>query len=317
MRFQDAVYDLGGLLDGIPFQRNSQVFFVDATNGTAAGDGSFLSPLLTIQQALALCTSGRHDTVALIASAGKTAELTKIAWNKNLTHLVGLGAPIMVSQRSRVGCGAVDVGGTMSPYFIISAYGCIFRNIQIAQEQADATTLLNVSVTGDRNYFKNVHFAGGLTTEQAIDGGASLYINAGSENLFEDCTIGADTIDFATGMACLVFASTAEANRNIFRRCHFTMHSGSASAIFVEVLSGDGIGRYTVFDDCLFLNTGTALTQAFAIVNVDVTHKKFFLKNCALYGAPKWDNADRNLLFGDMGTPTGLDLSGVMLALEG
>jgi hypothetical protein len=145
-----------------------------------------------------------------------------------------------------------------------------------------------------------------------------LVISGGSENLFEDCTIGVDTIDAATGMAGLVFAATGGAARNIFRRCHFTLQAGNAGAIFVEVLGNSGLDRYQIFDNCLFVNlSGTALTQAFAIAaGYDPANKRLLLKDCVLIGAPKWDNADRGAIYGNMNAFTGADLSGVLVALQ-
>ena len=58
---------------------------------------------------------------------------------------------------------------------------------------------------------------------------------AGSENLFERCTIGVDTVTTGTGMAGLVFAATGGAARNVFRDCLFTLYAGHAGTIFVEL----------------------------------------------------------------------------------
>lgn len=274
------------------------------------------APCLTLAGAYAKLTANQHDTLVYVAGASSITLTAALVWAKSYTHFVGVTAPTMVGQRARIFQLSSLTGA--SPLIDITGSGCIFQNLYIFQGVADATSLINVRVTGSRNYFSNVHFAGGGHATQAIDGGASLVISGGSENLFEDCTIGVDTIDAATGMAGLVYASTGGAARNIFRRCHFTLQAGNAGAIFVELLGNSGLDRYQIFDGCLFTNlSGTALTQAFAIAaGFDPANKRLLLKDCTLIGAPKWDNADRGAIYGNMNAFTGADLSGVMVVLE-
>jgi len=299
---------------GIPRGANSRIYVVDAANGDDDNAGDRWSlPLATVSAALAKCVSGRHDTVLVVASASAVNEDAAIVWNKNLTHLVGIGAPSHAAQRTRIVCNATG----LSPFLTVSGYGCIFRNLYLWQGQDDATSLVAVSVTGNRNYFENVHFAGGGHATQAIDGGASLLINGGSENRFIDCTIGVDTVDAGTGMAGLVFAATGGAARNLFERCRFTLQAGHAGAIFVELLGNSGIDRYQLFRDCVFINlSGTAMTQAFAVAaGFDPANKRILLTDCAKIGAGKWDNGDTGMIYGNMNAVTGADLSGNLVQM--
>ena len=80
-----------------------------------------------------------------------------------------MGAPTHAAQRTRIVCNAAD----LSPFLTISAYGCIFENLYLWQGQDDVHSLVLCSVTGKRNYFRGVHFAGGGHATQAIDAGAS------------------------------------------------------------------------------------------------------------------------------------------------
>jgi hypothetical protein len=292
------------------------VYYLDPANGD--DDNSGTSPASAVQSmetAYDLLTGNQNDVLVYIAGATSLTLQEALVWNKSYTHFVGYCAPTRVAQRARIFQLASLTAA--SPLITISGSGCMFENFYVFQGVDDATSLINVSVSGSRNYFKNVHFAGGGHATQAIDGGASLRISGGSENTFVDCTIGVDTIAAGNGMAGLVFAATGGAARNRFIDCDFTLWAGNAGAIFVEVLGNSGLDRYQIFKNCTFSNlSSTALTQAFAIAaDFDPANKRLLLKDCTLIGAPKWDNADRGAVYGNMNAVTGADLSGVMVQM--
>jgi hypothetical protein len=303
--FNDLVMQFGGLpmLEGIPFSSQSKVYFVDGARGSSSGSGEFDSPLNTISAAYAKCVTGQHDVVIVLASTSAVNETAAITWSKNLTHLIGVGANTHAAQRTRIVCNATD----LSPFITVSGYGCIFKNLYLWQGKDDVHSLINVSVTGNRNHFVNVHFAGGGHATQAIDGGMSLQISGGSENLFERCTVGVDTISTGTGMCALSFAATGGAARNVWRDCLFTLYSGHAGTIFVELLGNSGIDRYQIFERCQFINlSATAMTEAFAVAaGFDPNNKRVLLKDCALIGATDWDSNNRGVLYLNNGTITG------------
>jgi hypothetical protein len=197
----------------------------------------------------------------------------------------------------------------------ITATGCIFKNFYIFQGVDDATSLINVQVTGGRNYFENVHFAGGGHATMAINGGASLKLNAAEENLFVNCTVGVDTIDAATGMMGLLF--DGEAHRNVFRNCIFRMRAGNSGAGFVEVVDATGIDRDNTFDNCIFINNSTAndMASAFVIPAGMGEPRALLLKDCMFHNVTKLDASDRGVLFGNMNAVTGADGSGVAVEL--
>lgn len=310
--FADMVYQLGGMPVGMPgIPPGGTWYFVDAANGSDGNAGTTPSAARkTIASALGLCTTGKNDVVCLLASASGTAETAAIDWSKNLTHLIGLGAPTGIGQRTRILCGAKD----LSPFLTVSGYGCIFANLNIWQGQDDVHSLINVSVTGNRNYFYRVHFAGGGHVTQAIDGGASLKVDGGSENLFEGCTIGVDTVTAATGMAALLFDGAASRNR--FHRCNFTLYAGHAGVKLVEIVDNDGIGRYTVFEDCLFINSarGYTMTEVFTIPgSMTSATNVILLKDSYSIGATDWDTNERGVLYLNTGTITGGGNTGQMV----
>jgi hypothetical protein len=314
--FSDVVYQLGGMpvMAGVPYGVNANYYFLDPTNGSDSNDGLSLDkPLATLAAAYAKCTANQHDTIFYIAGSSSVTISAALDWAKNYTHLIGICAPTEVAQRARFFQLATLTGA--SPLLTVSATGCIFKNFYIFQGVNDATSLINVSVTGGRNYFENVHFAGGGHATQAINGGASLHLNGAEENTFVRCTIGVDTIDAATGMVGILF--DGEAHRNMFRDCTVRMRAGNAGAAFIEIVDATGIDRDNTFVDCLFVNnhTAAAMTSAFVAPAGMGAPRRILFKDCMVYGSTKLDANDRDVFLGNMNAVTGADLSGVAVEL--
>ena len=300
-------------LIGLPVGPNSNVYFVDAANGNDSNKGtSRKTPMKTILAAYNKCTTGQHDVVAYIASTSGDTWAAALEWAKDYTHLVGLCAPTNVGQRSRIFQLSTLTGA--SPLLTVSGDGCIFKNIYIFQGVADATSLINVSVEGGRNYFENVHFAGGGHTTQAVNGGASLMLDGAEENMFVGCTIGVDTIGAATGMVGLLLDGGAK--RNEFKGCRFRMEHAHTAAAFVEVVDVTGITHDNIFENCIFTNNSSTITTASAFVIPAVTTGgRFLVKDCMFNRVTKLDASDRGVLYGNMDAYTGADLSGVAVQL--
>jgi hypothetical protein len=312
--FGDLVRGLGGvplLPVGIPFGPNANYYFVDPANGNNTNDGLTLETAVAdISTAYGKCTANQHDTVFYIAGSSSISMSSALTWSKNYTHLIGICAPSRVGQRARIFQTATATG--LSPLVTVSATGCIFANLYTFQGVDDATSLINWSVTGGRNYFYNVHFAGGGHATQAIDGGASLQLNGAAECLFERCTIGVDTIAAATGMAGVLI--DGDAKRCEFLDCRFTMYAGNAGAKFVEVVDSAGFDRYMIFDRCLFINdaAATTMTEAFTVPGGmgSATHR-LIVKDSTFLGIGDVEDNDRGIVYMNMGTITGGGNAGI------
>jgi hypothetical protein len=321
--FNDMVYHLGGLpvMAGVPFSSLSNYYFVDATNGNDTNDGLLPETALAgIEAAYAKTTANQHDTIFLIGRGSAVNMSAALTWANNYTHLIGICAPCHVGQRARI---AYETGAVAaSPLITVSATGCIFKNVYIFHGIASASNLINVKVTGQRNYFENVHFAGGGNATQAVDGGASLNLNgSASENKFVGCTIGVDTIAASTGMTGLLIdggTGSIHTTRNMFKDCNFTMKAGSGGASFVELMQINAIDRYTIFDGCQFINlAATAMDSAFVIPSgIDPSDKRLLLKDCVLIGATDWDAGDRGAMYLSGGTATAGGYTGLYQASE-
>jgi hypothetical protein len=313
--FPNGVTSLGFPVMPGTLPPGGDVYFLDPANGSDSNSGRAPEQaFLTLPAAYAALTANQNDVLFYIADNGSINLSAQLEWAKNYTHFVGMCAPTMVGQRARIFQAAGDLN--LSPLFKVSASGCIFANLYIFQGVDDAQSLIDFQVTGQRNYFKNVHFAGGGHATMAIDGCASLNLaGTAMENTFQDCTIGLDTINAATGVASLLINGTG-CGRNIFRRCHFTMNSGSNGARFVELSANGALDRYTIFDNCLFINTNTALLSAFVVAaGFDAANKRFVLKDCTGIGFAKWDADDRGAVFGNMNAVVAADLGGVAIEI--
>ncbi|NJL71167.1 MAG: hypothetical protein HC888_05885 [Candidatus Competibacteraceae bacterium] len=253
------------------------VWFVDPSVSSSGDGRSPDQAFKTLKEAYDAAVDNQHDVIFYLSGTSSLTLTEQLVWAKSYTHLVGIAAPTRAAQRSRIFQSASLTG--MAPLIQITAQGCIFSNLYIFQGVNDATSLGCIEVTGGRNYFHNVHFAGGGHASHAIDGGYSLKLNGGvsgscEENTFDECTIGVDTVDADTGYSAILF--DGEAHRNYFNNCVVRLRakaSTGAGAAFAEVADATGIDRDTIFDRCLFLNnSATPLTSGFVIPSGMVPH---------------------------------------------
>lgn len=290
-------------------------YFYDPTNGADGNDGkSPQTAFKTFLTAYAALADGKNDVLYYIAGTTSTTLSAAFVWAKSYTHLIGVCAPTHVYQRARF---FQLAGSDISPLFTVSGTGCVIANVYINQGVAVATSLVDMLVSGDRNYFENVHFAGSSNATQNVDGGSSLQIS-GDENTFDHCTIGTDTIVSATGVSALTFVTGSEAARNRFNGCEFRIWANSTGCAFVEANNLTAVSRDTLFDNCIFINTSaaggtSALASAFVVPGS--TTGRFFLKDCLLTNVAKIDASDTGCVQGNMNAVTGADLSGVAVNL--
>jgi hypothetical protein len=313
--FPDKVFELGGLpvMSGVPYSKNAKYYFVDAATGSDGNTGE--SPddaLATIIAAEDLCVANRHDTVFYIASGSSVNMTAALTWDKSYTHLIGICAPTHVAQRARIFQLSTLTGA--SPLFNVTATGCIFKNFYCFQGVADATSLINWQVSGGRNYFENVHFAGAGHATQAVDGCTSLrLVGSSGEHMFRNCTIGVDTIAAATGVRCL--SASGGTPRNVFEDCNFISYAGNGGAMFVEWEALSAFDRYVLFKRCSFINTGTSTMDAAFVIPASVpSHRRAFLHDCWGYGFTDWDPDDRGVLYISGGTAAAGGYSGLYQA---
>jgi hypothetical protein len=150
----------------------------------------------------------------------------------------------------------------------------------------------------------NCHIAGIGSDLMDIAGAYDLWMYDSSENLFENCMIGADTISRGSAAnAGLLFTGTGNAGsaRNIFRKCVFPAWCMSAgNYVFLKANGVNYLDRWLLFDDCVFHNTGTSvdtgvqMTQAFQIHASANGH--VILHNTTIIGADNVNATDTGLV---------------------
>jgi len=281
----------------------------------------------TLKQALSLATANQNDTVYLMAEGNSAANTTDyqsetLTWNKDGVHLIGVQAGQRLSHRARVGL--ISTYDTASNLFTLSANGCLIQNIEFFAGVAGTSPTGCMTVTGMRNHIKNCHIAGIGNDANDIASASSLYIwgNA-SENYFEECVIGCDTISrgsaasiyeinmlSATGTTPASTFGPLKPARNIFKGCYIIGLAGSTSQYFFLRVGSGGADRFVMFDDCAFINAATKVgggaSPAFAFSIATDANGVVVLKNTTVVGCDEIADNPGNV-WSDMGLPTAAD----------
>lgn len=292
---------MGGRIAG---SGSAKVFFVDPANGSDSNIGTDPDHALdTVSAAYAKTVDKRGDVIYLLNdgnTTGTSREDATITWSNDNTHLVGLCAPSMISQRARISP-PTSQATIVTPQLIVSGNGNYFGNLSFF-EGTDENSVASecIRVTGHRNVFDNVAMMnlGEPTNAHAGDEANSchLKISGGEENLFINCYIGLDTAARSTTNANVELVSAAA--RNVFRDCIFPAFADNAGALFVKVDGSGDIDRFVLFDRCIFINatnsTATTMTGGMDVHASAGGH--VIVKDCMLIGATDWEAADSTVI---------------------
>lgn len=308
--YDDGLTSFGMVVMSRPIPPGGSIFWLNPSHGNASdGNGdadvgaSFDAPMATLDGAFALCTANKNDIIIYVPGSTSLNLTAQLVWNKNYTHLIGLGAPSRMGQRARIFQGSAATG--LSPLINITASFCHFENLLIFQGVGDATSLINVQVTGRGNYFYNIQFAGGGNATMAIDNCASLMVNGGEENTFHSCRMGVTTIPLATGGNVLRFDGNAK--ENYFINCVVAALIGNLGARLVELVDATAMDQINWFLNCKFVsnsvNQATTMASAWEIPALSGTTMIAYMdKDCGGRGFTDWDDDNRGLLYLEAGT---------------
>ena len=283
-----------------PFTGN--YFFCDYLNGDDGNTGTPDRPLKTLATAYGKTVSGNNDVVFIVGDGAtdKTQRMTAtLTWANNATHLIGLTAPSMFASRARIS-NLTTATAEINPMMTVSGSGCIFANFSFFQGVGQASTAEQlVNITGARNTFSRVHFGGmGATASSGGAAAATSYCiqfgAGGSENYFDECVIGLDTIARTAANASITIPASAKVTRNVFNRCIFPgLFSGSGtSAFFIDASAAAAVDRDTIFRDCYFysaINSGGSALSAAA--NAPVGNGTLVFDRCTSVGVTAWSGA--------------------------
>lgn len=299
--FGDAVYQFGG--SPVGFSGFTRVIHCKPGTGSDGADG--LTPgtaVATVAKAHTLIAADKNEAVFMYAednSASGTTDYQSatLTWSKDGTSLVGINSGGFIGQRSRIAQLSTATG--LVQLVNITASNCSWHNIHVFQGVADATSLIAVQVTGERNLFQNCHFAGIGNATQDVSGARSLKLTGAAETLFKDCVIGLDTISRATVPSEMEVAS--QVTRVKFEDCTFPTMSGAAGFTWLKADAASTLDRWLLFKNCMFINavesTATEMTEAFD------THASMggaiVIQNCGIVGvgAAVWDASTDGVVY--------------------
>jgi len=271
-------------LTGIPRGPYSRVFIVDPQHGDDDNTGmTFQAPLKTVAEALSRCVTNHNDCVVMVGGPTADYPTAAIDWNLDYTHLIGLSADLPgMGQRCRI---VNDADNDLATLFTLSGDGCIIKNVQFFDGKDEAEDGACVLVSGDRNLLQNCYVAG-MGNATALGpfhraGSYSLKVT-GSENTFQDCTIGLDTIVRDAANHELI----VNGPRNRFKRCDIRSNSVTAGKFLVKIDASVDL-RDIQFEDCLFFNYSenwaTGITDAFNVSGGN-THFVILTGKCLFVG---------------------------------
>lgn len=290
--------------------------YLDPANGDDGFDGlSAETAKVTFQAAYDLLTANKNDVLYLIGNESGLTLPAAITWSKDYTHMIGICAPVGAAKRARIFQLSTLTG--VDPLINITASGCMFKNFYVFHGVDDATSKVCVQVTGERNYFENVHFAGIGHATMDVAGAASLKLDGASECKFVGCQIGLDTI--ARGANSTELWIDGAATRNVFEGCEIYSYISNAGHANVTLEDGTAIDRYLTFKDCIFstdsTNQAVTQTQMFNL-KAAIVQGKIVVKDCMLItdgasGSGVWDNNTRGIMHSNAGTPTAAAAGGI------
>ena len=305
--------DAKGIAGGLPFIRGKW-FFVDPTSGASTNDGLTVSTAFaSIATAYTACTSGAGDGIALLSpgttTAGFTSYLTAaITWSKWGITVVGVCAPTRFSQRARISTAAADLANLIT----VSGSNNSFYNLSLYN--GGTTGAGCVSVSGERNYFENVHFMGGMGMTSPTVDDYSLLIDGGDENTFVNCVIGNDTFDKADIAGAEIHFDNG-AMRNRFEHCEIvSFRSAGTTAGAIKLIgAGDSITRTVVFDNCFFqmYRDGNVTAEATVVIGTAPNNGFIIFKDCLRHGFTDWGAVATNRVYS--GSATQAEAGGITI----
>jgi hypothetical protein len=276
------------------FPTQGNVWFVNPSTGLDSNPGTAASPFKTLTQALAVAVAGQNDVVYLLAHSNTASATTDyqsatLTWNKDLVHLIGVNGGPMIGQRSRIS--NLSTAAALAPMFNLTANGCLIANIEFFQgTPASGTTSIAVQVTGQRNRVVNCQISGNgdLTGVTDVSGTRSLKIS-GSENIFQHCYIGLDTVIRATQVEEVEISAGA---RNIFEDCHFESYTSLST--FKSVAIATGCDRFMTFKNCMFtaVQNITSAVAPTGAIGITTMNGQVYMVNPYVYGYAQIVTAD-------------------------
>jgi len=210
-----------------------------------------------------------------------------------------------VSETLNVQTKAQTVSCVLTSYLpnvlTVSGSNNAFFNISIGNYGSQAGAIGGLLVTGARNYFDRCHLLGACATAPAATTGAyDIKLDDGaSENTFERCVIGSNTVIRAAANGNIAFAGSAAGtapDRNAFYDCDILSYSETSGKGAIISESATSLQGVAIFARCRFINWNDngigALTSAF--IGTKPTSGAILMDCCSLVGWAAWDSVGGN-----------------------
>jgi len=266
---RNVMYSEGG--------RYRKTYFVNAALGSDGNDGlSHTEPIKKLRTAYDKLESLKGDRIVLQQSASFAALANAAAgvWGKSLCTLEGTGETLM-NNRSRLSQSAA-----FSPFLDVTGYGNVFKKFYMSNENASASNLIGVKLSGTRNVLDRIHILNPYdAATQGAEATATAIDISAEESYLKDCVFGSDAAARAAGSLLRLSGGTP---RLIVDNCVFLMNASANAPFFIQGTAGLGLG-YAIFRGCTFLNHGTSLTYGVDGTGLN-NYKIFFDSNCVFSG---------------------------------
>lgn len=230
----------------------------------------------------------------MFVAPGAYDEESEIAWDKQATHIIGMGGPNTHGDHSEPNCAIYTDTTTVGAVVNVTGRNCQVINMTFVNAGNHATNLAGLTANGYGGFYQNCSFQGNMTANQlSAVAAASLNVGgAGMFNQFHNCQVGNDQWGKRSGANSgqIRFTGTVQPNGIIFKDCRIVSWSQTASCAAVALPANGAVGRGLTFDDCLFYNL---YDPAWAYMeNVfydnDMAGQTITLKDCAAYGYQEW-----------------------------
>ncbi len=294
------------MIGGIPNVFPGKYIWVKPYSGSDGNTG--LAPnraVKTLTKALSLATADKNDCVLMVAESNTAANTTDyqdvaLDWNKDGVHLIGVNAGPALGQRSRIAC--TSTVKTIDDLFTLSADNCLIANIEVFYGVASCTSSASraMVVSGQRNRIANCQISGmGDTSMDDANARSLAVVYPGSENVFQHCYIGLDTVIRATNVIEVAIAGTGTGTRvarTIFEDCIFSTYTSTATGKMVAHTYTD---RFVLYKNCTFIcanaaSGAVAITGAFSTSDIN---GMIAVQGCSAFGIGDWTTADDTTVF--------------------
>jgi len=240
--------DIAGMV-GLPSVGN--IYYVDPGVSVSGSGASQDDAFKTLAEAYDVLVADNDDVVIIApsSSTGRTSEVASITWAKRRTHIIGNG-PLRKGW-NRAGVSFASTATT--PSFTVSATNCSFTNFMFYQPN-DINVMVNI--TAAYNTFNYVHFAG-IANETTGDDTAArcVVITDVDDTQFNNCMFGIDTVLNSAANAIVEQIGNTACARTQYNNCIWSVCCDNAGPRFVLFTGAYSSEIYTLFSNCLFLNT--------------------------------------------------------------